>query len=158
MAMFSGSSGTGKTMTAQVIASSLQLDLFRIDLSSVISKYIGETSKHIDRILSQAQSMHAVLLFDEADTLFGKRTEIKDAHDRFANSDTNYLLQAIESYPGIAILATNKKSNIDGAFLRRLRFVFEFQKPDPVQRLELWKKLLKNLEPIILKKKFGLFD
>ncbi len=146
MAMFSGSSGTGKTMTAQVIAASLQLDLFRIDLSSVISKYIGETSKHIDRILAQAQSMHAVLLFDEADTLFGKRTDIKDAHDRFANSDTNYLLQAIENYPGIAILATNKKANIDGAFLRRLRFVFEFNKPDATQRLQLWTKLLDEIE------------
>jgi adenylate kinase family enzyme len=145
MALFSGPSGTGKTMTAQVIAAALRLDLFRIDLSSVISKYVGETSKHIDRILTQAQSMHAVLLFDEADTLFGKRTDIKDAHDRFANSDTNYLLQAIENYPGVAILATNRKANIDAAFLRRLRFVFEFNKPDASQRLQLWELLLSEM-------------
>lgn len=142
MALFSGPSGTGKTMTAQVIAASLQQDLFRIDLSNVISKYVGETSKHLDRILSRAKNMHAVLLFDEADTLFGKRTEIKDAHDRFANADTNYLLQAIENYPGVAILATNRKSNIDAAFLRRLRFTFEFQRPDAAQRLQLWRQLL----------------
>ncbi len=145
MALFSGSSGTGKTMTAQVIAASLRLDLFRIDLSTVISKYVGETSKHIDRILRQAQSMHAVLLFDEADTLFGKRTEIKDAHDRFANADTNYLLQAIENYAGVAILATNRKANIDPAFVRRLRFVFEFAKPDAIQRYQLWEKLLREI-------------
>lgn len=132
-------------MTAQVIAASLQQDLFRVDLSTVISKYVGETSKHIDRILSQAQAMHAVLLFDEADTLFGKRTDIKDAHDRFANADTNYLLQAIESYPGVAILATNRKANIDTAFVRRLRFVFEFSKPDASQRLQLWHQLLGEL-------------
>jgi adenylate kinase family enzyme len=145
MALFSGPSGTGKTMTAQVIAAALRLDLFRIDLSSVISKYVGETSKHIDRILTQAQSMHAVLLFDEADTLFGKRTDIKDAHDRFANADTNFLLQAIENYPGVAILATNRKANIDAAFLRRLRFVFEFNKPDASQRLQLWELLLSEM-------------
>lgn len=145
MALFSGPSGTGKTMTAQVIAANLQQDLFRIDLSNVISKYVGETSKHIDRILTQAQSMHAVLLFDEADTLFGKRTEIKDAHDRFANADTNYLLQAIESYPGVAILATNRKSSIDGAFLRRLRFCYEFSRPDAAQRLQLWMQLISEI-------------
>lgn len=145
MALFSGPSGTGKTMTAQVMAASLEHDLFRIDLSNVISKYVGETSKHIDRILSRARNMHAVLLFDEADTLFGKRTEIKDAHDRFANADTNYLLQAIENYPGVAILATNRKANIDPAFVRRLRFVFEFNRPDASQRLQLWKQLLAEI-------------
>lgn len=145
MALFSGPSGTGKTMTAQVIAASLQQDLFRIDLSNVISKYVGETSKHLDRILGRARNMHAVLLFDEADTLFGKRTEIKDAHDRFANADTNYLLQAIENYPGVAILATNRKSNIDSAFVRRLRFTFEFQRPDAAQRLQLWRQLLAEI-------------
>ncbi len=145
MALFTGSPGTGKTMAAQVIADELALDLFRIDLSSVISKYIGETSKHIDQILSEAKHMHALLLFDEADTLFGKRTDIKDAHDRYANSDTNYLLQAIEHYPGVAILASNKKSNIDSAFLRRLRYVFDFPKPNAEQRQAIWTKVMGEL-------------
>lgn len=145
IALFTGSPGTGKTMAAQVIANSLQLDLFRIDLSSVVSKYVGETSKNIERILSRAAGMNAVLLFDEADALFGKRTDVKDAHDRFANTDTNYLLQAIEDYPGIAILASNKKSGIDNAFYRRLRYVLDFAKPGVQQRLLLWQKLLAEL-------------
>lgn len=140
--LFTGSPGTGKTMAAQVIAGALQLDLFRIDLSNVVSKYIGESSKNIERILARAKSMNVVLLFDEADSLFGKRTDIKDAHDRYANTDTNYLLQAIESYPGIVILSSNKKSNIDSGFTRRLRYVLEFSKPDAAQRLLIWKKIL----------------
>jgi len=145
IALFSGVPGTGKTMAAQVIAKSLQLDLYRIDLSTIVSKYVGETSKNIERILSCAASMNLVLLFDEADALFGKRTEIKDAHDRFANTDTNFLLQAIEEYPGIAILATNRKSNIDSGFIRRLRFVLDFPKPDTVQRLTIWRKIIHEL-------------
>lgn len=140
--LFTGSPGTGKTMAAQVIAGALQLDLFRIDLSNVVSKYIGESSKNIERILARAKNMNVVLLFDEADSLFGKRTDIKDAHDRYANTDTNYLLQAIESYPGIVILSSNKKSNIDSGFTRRLRYVLEFSKPDATQRLLIWKKIL----------------
>ncbi|NCA84377.1 MAG: ATP-binding protein [Clostridia bacterium] len=140
--LFAGSPGTGKTMAAQVIATTLQLDLFRIDLSNVVSKYIGESSKNIERILSRAKNMNVVLLFDEADSLFGKRTDIKDAHDRYANTDTNYLLQAIESYPGIVILASNKKSNIDNGFTRRLRFILEFPKPDAAQRLIIWRKII----------------
>ena len=140
--LFTGSPGTGKTMAAQVIAAALQLDLFRIDLSSVVSKYIGESSKNIERILARAKNMNVVLLFDEADSLFGKRTDIKDAHDRYANTDTNYLLQAIESYPGIVILASNKKSNIDSGFTRRLRYVLEFPKPEAAQRLLIWKKII----------------
>jgi hypothetical protein len=140
--LFTGSPGTGKTMAAQVIAASLQLDLFRIDLSNVVSKYIGESSKNIERILARAKNMNVVLLFDEADSLFGKRTDIKDAHDRYANTDTNYLLQAIESYPGIVILSSNKKSNIDSGFTRRLRYVLEFAKPDAAQRLLIWKKII----------------
>jgi hypothetical protein len=140
--LFTGSPGTGKTMSAQVIAASLQLDLFRIDLSNVVSKYIGESSKNIERILARAKNMNVVLLFDEADSLFGKRTDIKDAHDRYANTDTNYLLQAIESYPGIVILSSNKKSNIDSGFTRRLRYVLEFSKPEAVQRLIIWKKII----------------
>ena len=143
--LFTGSPGTGKTMAAQVIAASLKLDLYRIDLSNVVSKYIGESSKNIERILARAKSMNIVLLFDEADALFGKRTDIKDAHDRYANTDTNYLLQAIESYPGIVILSSNKKSNIDGGFTRRLRYVLEFSKPDATQRLLIWKKIIGEL-------------
>jgi hypothetical protein len=145
IALFAGPPGTGKTMAAQVIANTLQLELFRIDLSSMVSKYIGETAKNIERILSRAQRMDVVLLFDEADALFGKRTEIKDAHDRFANTDTNYLLQAIEQYPGIAILASNKKANIDAGFTRRLRYVLEFPKPDASQRLQLLRGLVGEL-------------
>lgn len=145
IALFSGPPGTGKTMAAQVIAAELGLDLFRIDLSSVVSKYVGETSKNLDRILSRARQMNAVLLFDEADALFGKRTEIKDAHDRYSNTDTNYLLQAIESYPGLAILASNKKGNIDAGFMRRLRFILEFSRPDTEQRFQIWKRNVKEL-------------
>lgn len=140
--LFAGESGTGKTMAAQVIAAELKLDLFRIDLSNVVSKYIGESSKNIERILARAKNMNVVLLFDEADSIFGKRTDIKDAHDRYANTDTNYLLQAIESYPGIVILSSNKKSNIDSGFTRRIRYVLEFSKPDAAQRLLIWKKIL----------------
>lgn len=145
IALFTGSPGTGKTMAAQVIAASLKLDLFRIDLSSVVSKYIGESSKNIDRILARAKSMNVVLFFDEADSLFGKRTEIKDAHDRYANTETNYLLQAIEEYPGIIILASNKKTNIDSGFMRRLRYVVDFLKPDGAQRFQLWRRLVGEL-------------
>ncbi len=143
--LFTGSPGTGKTMAAQVIAASLKLDIFRIDLSTVVSKYIGESSKNIERILSRARNMNVVLLFDEADSLFGKRTDIKDAHDRYANTDTNYLLQAIESYPGIVILASNKKSNIDPGFMRRLRYVLDFPKPDAAQRIRIWRQIIREL-------------
>ncbi|HMG91017.1 MAG TPA: ATP-binding protein [Chryseolinea sp.] len=145
IALFTGAPGTGKTMASQVIANALQRDLFRIDLSTVVSKYVGETSKNIERILSRARSMDVVLLFDEADALFGKRTEIKDAHDRFANTDTNYLLQAIEEYSGIVILASNRKTNIDGGFMRRLRYVLDFPRPDAQQRYVLWSRILKEL-------------
>ena len=141
MALLSGPPGTGKTMAAQVIAASLQHDLFRIDLSSIVSKYVGETSQNLERILSRAADMDAVLLFDEADAMFSKRvTEVRDAQDKFANTDAAYLLQAIESFPGIAILATNQKHNIDPAFIRRLRFVIDFDRPNAAQRLECWTK------------------
>lgn len=145
LALFTGPPGTGKTMAAQVIANTLELDLFRVDLSTIVSKYVGETSKNIERILSRAQRMDAVLLFDEADALFGKRTDIKDAHDRFANTDTNYLLQAIEQYPGIAILSSNRKANIDQGFTRRLRYILDFPKPDAPQRLQLWQRITGEL-------------
>jgi hypothetical protein len=143
--LFTGSPGTGKTMAAQVIAASLGLELFRIDLSAVVSKYVGETSQNMERVLSRAASLDIILLFDEADALFGKRTEIKDAHDRFANTDTNYLLQAIESYPGIALLATNKKGNLDPAFIRRIRYVLDFPRPDAAQRLRIWRQIIGEL-------------
>jgi hypothetical protein len=145
LALFSGTPGTGKTMAAQVLARRLGLDLFRISLASVVSKYVGETSRNLQRILSRAERMDAVLLFDEADALFGKRTKIEDAQDRFANTDTNYLLQAIEGYGGIALLATNKKGNIDPAFIRRLRFVLDFPRPELQERRRLWERLLREL-------------
>jgi hypothetical protein len=144
-ALFFGPPGTGKTMAAQVLAAALGLDLFRVDLSAVVSKYVGETSQNLERILSRADQMDIVLFFDEADALFGKRTEIKDAHDRFANTDTNYLLQAIENYSGIVVLATNKKANIDPAFIRRLRYVLEYPAPDEEQRLQIWLLVITQL-------------
>jgi hypothetical protein len=145
VALFTGTPGTGKTMAAQVIAANLGLDLFRVDLSSVVSKYVGETSQNLERILSRAAHMDIVLLFDEADALFGKRTEIKDAHDRFANTDTGYLLQALEDYGGIALLATNQKSNLDPAFIRRIRYVLDFPRPNATQRLCIWRRIVDEL-------------
>jgi AAA+ superfamily predicted ATPase len=144
-ALFTGPPGTGKTMAAQVLAKSLGLDLFRISLSAVVSKWVGETAKNLARVLSRAAAMDAILFFDEADALFGRRTEIKDAQDRFANTETNYLLQAVEAYPGIVVLATNKKANIDAAFARRLRYVLEFPRPDAEQRKSLWRRLVAEL-------------
>ncbi|TMQ06594.1 MAG: ATP-binding protein, partial [Deltaproteobacteria bacterium] len=141
-ALFTGAPGTGKTMAAQVLARELGMPLYRISLATVVSKYIGETAKNLQRILSRAEHLDAVLLFDEADALFGRRTEIKDAHDRYANTDTNHLLQAIEAYAGIAILASNKRSNIDQAFTRRLRYVLDFPRPDAAQRRALWTQVL----------------
>ncbi|MEO7719465.1 MAG: ATP-binding protein [Capsulimonas sp.] len=140
-ALFAGSSGTGKTMAAEVIARELRLDLYRIDLSSVVSKYIGETEKNLKRVFDAAEEGGAVLLFDEADALFGKRSEVKDSHDRYANIEVSYLLQRMESYRGLAILTTNLQSALDTAFLRRLRFVVQFPFPDPVQRAEIWRRV-----------------
>lgn len=140
--LMSGTPGTGKTMAAQVIARDLGLDLFRIDLATVVSKYIGETAKNLKRVFSRAARMSAVLLFDEADALFSKRTDVKDSHDRYANADTNYLLQLLEDYRGVALLATNKRNNIDPAFIRRVRYVFEFRRPDAKQRLGIWRKIV----------------
>ncbi|MEP6714018.1 MAG: AAA family ATPase, partial [Terriglobia bacterium] len=146
IAMFSGPSGTGKTMAAQVIAASLGYDLFRIDLSSVVSKYVGETSQNIDRVLRRAADMDAVLFFDEADAMFARRTtEIREALDKFANTDAAHLLQAIESYPGVALLATNQKTSVDQAFLRRIRYMIEFPKPEAAQRLQIWSRVLGEL-------------
>lgn len=141
VALFAGSPGTGKTMAAQIIAREIGVDVFRIDLAQVMSKYIGETAKNLRRIFARAAEMHALLLFDEADALFARRTELKDSHDRYANTDTNYLLQQLESFAGIAILATNRKTNIDTAFLRRVRYVFDFPRPDASDRRRLWHRL-----------------
>jgi vesicle-fusing ATPase len=137
-ALFAGDSGTGKTMAAEVIAADLRLDLFRIDLSAVVSKYIGETEKNLRRLFDAAEQGGAVLLFDEADALFGKRSDVKDSHDRYANLEVAYLLQRMEAYRGLAILTTNLRSNVDRAFLRRLRFVVQFPFPDEGLRARIW--------------------
>ena len=140
-ALFAGSSGTGKTMAAEVLANHLDLDLYRIDLSSVVSKYIGETEKNLRRVFDAAEQSGAILFFDEADALFGKRSEVKDSHDRYANIEINYLLQRMEEYRGMAILATNMKSQMDQAFMRRLRFNVDFPIPDASHRRSIWQKV-----------------
>ncbi|MDB5069138.1 MAG: ATPase central domain protein [Candidatus Eremiobacteraeota bacterium] len=140
-ALFSGASGTGKTLAAEVIANELRIDLYRIDLSATISKYIGETEKNLRRIFDAADRGGAVLLFDEADALFGKRSEVRDSHDRYANVEISYLLQRMEAYSGLAILTTNLKTALDTAFLRRLRFIVHFGFPDAAERKEIWRRV-----------------
>ena len=137
-ALFAGPSGTGKTMAAEVIAAAVGVPLFRIDLSQVVNKYIGETEKNLARLFDIADTTEAMLFFDEADSLFGKRTEVKDAHDRFANLEVSYLLERMERFRGIAILATNRKRDLDDAFLRRLRFLIDFPLPGPAERRRIW--------------------
>ena len=146
--LFAGESGTGKTMAAEVIANSLNLNLYRIDLSAVVSKYIGETEKNLRRLFDAAEDGGAVLFFDEADALFGKRSEVKDSHDRYANIEVNYLLQRIEAYRGLAILATNMKSSLDQAFMRRLRFIVNFPFPNATERVEMWRKVFPAQTPV----------
>ncbi len=141
MVLFAGPPGTGKTMAAEVIAAELGLDLFKIDLSTVVSKYIGETEKNLERIFSEAQSSNAILFFDEADALFGKRSEVRDAHDRYANIEISYLLQRMELYDGVTILATNLRANLDEAFTRRLQFSVDFPFPEEEYRLRIWQTL-----------------
>jgi hypothetical protein len=138
--LFAGESGTGKTMAAEVLAAELNLDLYRIDLSAVVSKYIGETERNLRRLFDAAEDGGAILFFDEADALFGKRSEVKDSHDRYSNIQVNYLLQRMESYRGLAILATNMKSSLDHAFLRRLRFTVDFAAPSHADRRTIWSK------------------
>ncbi|MEP0908643.1 ATP-binding protein [Leptolyngbya subtilissima ST-M1] len=140
-ALFSGPPGTGKTMAAEVIAHELQLDLYKIDLSKIVSKYIGETEKNLDRIFTAAANSNAILLFDEADALFGKRSEVQDAHDRYANIEVGYLLQKMEEYEGIALLTSNLRSSLDAAFVRRLRFIIEFPLPDASDRYHIWQQV-----------------
>jgi hypothetical protein len=146
-ALFAGESGTGKTLAAEVIASDLRLNLYRIDLSGVVSKYIGETEKNLRKLFDAAEQGGAILLFDEADALFGKRSEVKDSHDRYANIEVNYLLQRMESYRGLAILATNLKGALDPAFLRRIRFVVSFPFPDAAARAEIWRRTFPAATP-----------
>ena len=140
-ALFTGESGTGKTMAAEVLANELRLSLYRIDLSAVVNKYIGETEKNLRRLFDAAEDGGAILFFDEADALFGKRSEVKDSHDRYANIETNYLLQRLESFSGLAIMATNMKGALDTAFLRRIRFILEFRAHSLAERAAIWRKI-----------------
>ncbi|VEP14157.1 ATPase central domain-containing protein [Hyella patelloides LEGE 07179] len=147
-ALFSGPSGTGKTLAADVLARELHLDLYKIELSSVVSKYIGETEKNLERIFDAAESGGVILLFDEADSIFGKRSDVKDSKDSHANTQVSYLLQRMEAYSGLAILTTNFPNNMDSAFLRRLRFVVPFPFPSAIQRSEIWRRVFPTDTPI----------
>jgi AAA+ superfamily predicted ATPase len=147
-ALFAGPSGTGKTMAAEVMAHELQLDLYKIDLSGVVSKYIGETEKNLARVFQEAESSNAILFFDEADALFGKRTKIADAHDRYANIETSYLLQRMEAYEGMVILATNLRENMDEAFTRRIRFIVDFPFPNATNRKLIWQTHFPREAPV----------
>ena len=146
--LFAGPPGTGKTMAAEVIAHELRLDLYRIDLSQVVSKYIGETEKNLDRIFTAAEDSNAILFFDEADALFGKRSEVRDSHDRYANIEISYLLQKMEEYQGISILATNLRQNLDEAFVRRLQAIVEFPFPDEEYRRRIWESAFPKETPL----------
>jgi hypothetical protein len=146
-ALFAGPSGTGKTMAAQVLARDLGRELCRVDLAEVVNKYIGETEKRLKRVFEISERAPVVLFFDEADALFGQRTQVKDAHDRYANIQIDYLLQRMEQFDGVAILATNRKNDLDSAFLRRLRFIVDFAAPGPAERLKLWRLSLAERSP-----------
>ncbi|WP_436800842.1 ATP-binding protein [Streptomyces avermitilis] len=145
LGLFAGDSGTGKTLSAEVVAAELGLDLYVVQLSSIVDKYVGETEKNLERIFTEADRTDAVLLFDEADSVFGKRSEVKDSHDRYANMESSYLLQRLESFDGIALLTTNLRANIDEAFTRRLDLVIDFPFPDADQRLALWEHALTHV-------------
>ena len=146
--LFSGPSGTGKTMAAEIIAGELDLDIYKIDLSLIVSKYIGETEKNLSKIFAEAETSNAILFFDEADALFGKRSEVKDSHDRYANIEIAYLLQKMEEYEGITILASNLRKNLDDAFVRRIKFIIEFPIPDEPHRYQIWQVHLPKRAPI----------
>ena len=147
-ALFAGQSGTGKTMAAEVIANDLGLDVYKIDLSGLVSKYIGETEKNLARVFEEASDTNAILFFDEADAVFGKRSEVKDSHDRYANIEVSYLLQKMEEYDGIVVLATNLRANLDDAFLRRMRAIVEFPFPEVEDRLSIWERTLTAAAPL----------
>jgi SpoVK/Ycf46/Vps4 family AAA+-type ATPase len=142
MGLFTGEPGTGKTMAAQVLARELGLDLFRVDLSQVMSKYIGETEKNLAQLFDDARASGAILFFDEADALFGKRTEVKDAHDRYANLEIGYLLQRMEEHVGTTVLATNRVGDLDEAFIRRFYFILDFPMPRAPERRRIWEGML----------------
>ena len=154
--LFAGPPGTGKTMAAEVIAHQLRLDLYRIDLSQIVSKYIGETEKNLDRIFNAAESSNAILFFDEADSLFGKRSEVRDSHDRYANIEISYLLQKMEEYQGISVLATNLRQNLDDAFVRRLQAIVEFPFPDEEYRRRIWETVFPKEAPVAHDVRFDL--
>jgi SpoVK/Ycf46/Vps4 family AAA+-type ATPase len=146
--LFAGPSGTGKTMAAEIIAHELGLELYKIDLSEIVSKYIGETEKNLDRIFQDGQTSNAILFFDEADALFGKRSEVRDSHDRYANIEIAYLLQKMDEYDGVVILATNLRKNIDEAFSRRMHFAVEFPIPEESDRYRIWKSIFPPEAPL----------
>jgi hypothetical protein len=149
--LFAGAPGTGKTMAAEVLANRLNLPVYRIDLSQVVNKYIGETEKNLKRLFDAADKTDLILFFDEADSLFGRRTEVKDAHDRYANLEISYLLERMERFKGMAILATNRKKDLDDAFLRRLRYIIDFPMPEIEQRKKIWKQVIpKNVDPYLI--------
>lgn len=147
-ALFAGGSGTGKTMAAEILARELDLDLYQIDLASMVSKYIGETEKNLRRVFDAAEESGAVLLFDECDALFGKRSEVRDSHDRYANLEVSYLLQRMDSYRGVAILTTNMRHALDSAFMRRIRFIVPFPFPDAPSRVRIWQGIFPDLAPL----------
>ena len=155
--LFSGPPGTGKTLAAEVLANEVGLNLYKIDLSSVVSKYIGETEKNLARIFAEAETSNSILFFDEADALFGKRTEVSNAHDRYANIETSYLLQKMEEHDGVVILATNLRHNMDEAFTRRMRFIVEFPFPDAESRLRIWRTLFPSAAPVSEEVDFAYF-
>jgi SpoVK/Ycf46/Vps4 family AAA+-type ATPase len=148
VALFSGPSGTGKTLAAEIVAGQLGLDLYKVDLSSVVSKYIGETEKNLEKIFGAASAGDLVLFFDEADALFGKRSEVSDAHDRYANIEVAYLLQRLETYQGMVVMATNLQRNIDDAFLRRISVAVDFEPPDQPQRRLIWEHSFPPSAPV----------
>jgi hypothetical protein len=147
-ALFAGGSGTGKTMAAEILARELDLDLYQIDLASMVSKYIGETEKNLRRVFDAAEESGAVLLFDECDALFGKRSEVRDSHDRYANLEVSYLLQRMDSYRGVAVLTTNMHHALDAAFIRRIRFIVQFPFPDAASRARIWKGVFPQPAPL----------
>ena len=146
--VFSGSPGTGKMMAAQIMAKELGLELYKVDLSAVVSKYIGETEKNLDQIFEEGKQSQAILFFDEADVLFSKRTEVKDSHDKYSNMEAAFMLQKMEEYTGVVILATNYMQNIDEAFKRRLTFMIEFPAPDLENRKKLWQSVIPKKLPV----------
>jgi SpoVK/Ycf46/Vps4 family AAA+-type ATPase len=146
--LFAGPSGTGKTMAAEIIAADLGLELYKVDLATMVSKYIGETEKNLDRVFTAAREANAILFFDEADAIFGKRSEVKDAHDRYANIEVGYLLQKMEEYDGVVILSTNLRKNLDDAFVRRLHVAVDFPFPEEADRLRIWRKVFPPDAPL----------